>query len=199
VNWSSDSPIDATGEKKKIATLLFCFFRWATEYHEIESRSPSDIICACDDYEARIDDKTATLTDNRYLGIIAPEYKIPKIPECPAEIEFGKKLSRFVLMADAHIGPTYHNDEYGWLDKLDDQLIKIHKESPIDFVAQLGDNSDDGYPKNYERDYGIYLEKIKKLSLLDPENPIKNTLLLHFYLRKYIFLPLRFCARLNIA
>ncbi len=174
VNWSSEEPVDARSEKKKIATLLFCFYRWATEYSEIESRDPRDLIAPAENYTATANGSTAQVTENEYLGVVNPEYEPPKIPECPENIEKGALLSRFVLMADAHIGPTYHKEEYGWLEKLDAQLKKLHAEAPIDFVCQLGDNIDDGYAKNYERDYAIYLEQIKKLSLLDPVNPIEN-------------------------
>ena len=171
INWSA-AEIDARREKQKLATLLFCFSSWGMEYSEIESRDPRELISSHG--EATVGDCAAEVTENKYLGVINPEYKPPAVENCPDDTETGAKLSRFVLMSDSHIGPTYHGEEYGWLLKLDSQLKKIQKEAPIDFVAQLGDNIDDGYEKNYERDYGIYLEQIKKLTLLDPENPLEG-------------------------
>ena len=171
-SWSSDSTVDARAEKKKIATLLFCFCSWGMEYSEIESRDPHELIAPFG--TAIADGEEIAISENEYMGVVNPEYNPPIVPECPADREKGERLSRFVLMSDAHIGPTYHGEEYGWLNKLDRQLKSIHAEYPIDFVAQLGDNIDDGYEKNYERDYGIYLEQIKKLTLLDPENPLEG-------------------------
>ena len=174
VEWSSNSPVDAVTEEKKIATLLFCFYKWATPYSEIESRMPCELIAAAEGFTATADGIPATVGENTYLGAFLPSIEAPTVPKCPDDLEKGAHLSRFVLMADAHIGPTYHKNEYGWLLKLDSQLQKLHKKSPIDFVCQLGDNIDDGYAHNYERDYAIYLDEIKKLSLLDPVDPIEG-------------------------
>ncbi len=172
VVWTSDAPIDARNERKKIATLLFCFRQWGMEYSEIESHDSRELISPAADHTAKAGELCAKIGENNYLGTVIPDSTPPKIPECPENIEKGAFLSRFVLMSDSHIGPTYHKEEYGWLDKIDAHLKDVHANAPIDFLVQLGDNIDDGYVKNYERDYAIYLEQIKRITLCDPENPI---------------------------
>lgn len=172
VNWTSEKPIDANAEGQKIITLLFCFSKWGTEYKEIEKHDPRELISPTEGYTATADGEAAEVAENEYLGVENVDFTPPPVPTCPENLDSGKLLTRFVLMSDAHVGPTYHGEEYGWLDNIGRHLEALHAETPLDFVAQLGDNIDDGYPHNYQRDYAIYLEQIKKLTVCDPANPI---------------------------
>ena len=171
LKWTADEAIDATIEKKKIARIMMCFGRWGMEYSEIEKFSADEMISSDPTFEAEIDGKKAEISKNNYLGIVPPD--LPELPpQCPSDIDYGSLLSRFAVLADAHVGVRYNWENYDWLHGAFENLEKIHSETPLDFVVQLGDNIDDGYVNTYQTDYETYLEKIKSLTICDPENPL---------------------------
>ena len=182
VKWQSQKPIDATKTRQKIATLLLCFGKWGMRYHEIEKRTSDEIIIPDKTFNARADDLYALVSANFYNGLKS-ENEISK--ENPAaitvnsgdklpDINFGKLITRFAVMADSHIGVRYEWKNYDWLYGVFEHLEKLHKTTPFDFVLSLGDNIDDGYAATYQTDYTVYLDVIKKLAICDGENPIEN-------------------------
>ena len=174
VNWSSDEEIDATESPKHIARIMMCFSRWGMEYSEISTRTPDEIISADESFRAEIGGEAAKISRNNYLGIV-PHDPPQAPPVCQDGIERGSLLSRFAVLADAHVGVRYNWENYEWLYGVFDNLEAIHKTAPLDFVVQLGDNIDDGYANTYATDYAIYLEEIKHLNICDPENPLEPT------------------------
>ena len=172
LEWSATEAIDATIEKKKIARIMMCFGRWGMEYSEIEKYSADEMISADRCFESVIDGKIAEISKNSYLGVVKPD--LPQLPPpCPEDIEHGSLLSRFAVLADAHVGTRYNWENYDWLHGVFENLEKIHAETPLDFVVQLGDNIDDGYVKTYQTDYEIYLSEIKHLKICDSESPLE--------------------------
>ena len=71
-----------------------------------------------------------------------------------------------------NIGLRYEWKNYDWLYEAFNNMERIHREKPLDFCVQIGDNIDDGYADTYKVDYDIYLEEIKHLNLCDPESPL---------------------------
>ncbi len=180
INWESAELIDATIQRKKIASLMFCFSRWGMSYNEIDRRTSDDIIIPAYDYKAIADNQEALVSANFYNGqkmeiissvndaiCVKTENDLPKV-------EQGNLLSRFAVLSDSHIGVGYNWENYNWLYRVFDHLKKLHKESSLDFVVELGDSIDDGYAETFETDYNIYLEEVKKLEICDPENPIDD-------------------------
>lgn len=172
IEWSAKHSIDASNQKKRIARIMMYFGRWGMAYSEIEKYPADEMISVNKSDGSEIDGIKAWVSKNRYLGTVAPDP--PELPPtCPPSIEFGALLSRFAVLADAHIGVRYNWENYDWLHGIFENLEKIHAEAPIDFVVQLGDNIDDGYAKTYQTDYEIYLSEIKHLKICDPESPLK--------------------------
>lgn len=176
VNWNSDTEVDATCERKKVATIMLCFSRWGMSYNEVAKRTSDEIIIPAYDYTAKAGESVAVVSANFYNGQV-PEIvasgrdaiSVQTEGELP-DFEKGNLLSRFALLSDTHVGYDWEN--YDWLYGVFGHLKKIHKEKPLDFVVQLGDNIDDGYAPTYENDYKIYLDLIHKLEICDAVNPI---------------------------
>ena len=170
LEWSADSTVDALLKPQKIARIMMCFGRWGMEYSEIEKYSADEMISAdCEIAEA--DGVKVEVSKNNYLGVFPLDP--PELPpQCPTDVEYGELLSRFAVLADAHVGVRYNWESYGWLHGVFENLEKIHAKTPLDFVVQLGDNIDDGYASTYQTDYATYLEEIKRLTICDPENPL---------------------------
>ncbi len=86
-------------------------------------------------------------------------------------------LSRFALMADTHVGTLPTAASHGFVTQMYENLNKAHAANPFDFVVSLGDNIDYGYDAgssmtaDSKKDYEIYLELIKGLTICDPVNP----------------------------
>ena len=182
VNWQSTAPIDSRSSRKKIATLLFCFSKWGMSYSEIESRKASEIIIPHKNSPAFADGIPAMVSELTYNGTIIERnkpYKNPAFKTVQSEDElldfnFGELYCRFAVLSDSHIGRRYNWADYNWLYGVYENLEKIHKKSPLDFVLELGDNIDDGYLKTYKEDYSLYLELVKKFNICDWENPIEG-------------------------
>ncbi len=182
VKWESEKPIDASATRQKIATLLLCFGKWGMSYNEIAKRTSDEIIIPDQSFESLADGRPACVSANFYNGIKLEEKPSDKNPamltviskEELKNIDFGKLITRFAVMADSHIGVRYEWENYNWLYNVFAHLEELHKSSPFDFVLSLGDNIDDGYAATYQTDYDIYLEEIKKLTICDPLNPIDN-------------------------
>ncbi len=182
VKWQSEKPIDATKTRQKIATLMLCFGKWGMSYYEIEKRSSDEIIIPDKTFKAKADEHGALVSANFYNGLLLEEEISKENPaavtvkagEQLPNINFGKLLTRFAVMADSHVGIRYKWKNYDWLYGVFEHLEELHKGAPFDFVLQLGDNIDDGYAETYQTDYDIYLDVIKKLTICDPENPIEN-------------------------
>lgn len=150
---------------------MMCFCSWGMEYAEIEKYASREMISADEADVATADGAEIAVTENRYLGVVMPEpSQLP--PNCPHDIPYGSFLSRFAVFADAHIGVRYAWKNYDWLHSVFDNIKKIHTQTPLDFIVQLGDNIDDGYPSTYKQDYDTYLEEIKRLEICDHEKPI---------------------------
>ncbi len=182
VKWQSKKPIDATKTRQKIATLMLCFGKWGMSYREIEKRSSDEIIIPDQSFQASADGSPACVSANFYNGVRLEEELSDKNPatvtvksqeELP-DIDFGKLLTRFAVMADSHIGVRYEWKNYDWLYGVFAHFEELHHSAPFDFVLSLGDNIDDGYAATYQTDYNIYLDVIKKLTICDPVNPIEN-------------------------
>lgn len=180
VKWNSENTIDASSSRKKIATLLFAFSKWGMSYSEIEAQRSNEIIIPNRAFVPLADQKNIDVSDLFYKGVIIdqlPPYKNPALytvksqNELP-DIDFGKLLSRFAVLSDSHIGERYGWENYNWLYGVYENLEKIHKKAPLDFVLELGDNIDDGYAATYEKDYKVYLDVVKALEICDSENPI---------------------------
>ncbi len=88
-----------------------------------------------------------------------------------------ESLSRFVMMADTHVGTLPNAKSHGFVTQMYENINKQHAANPFDFVVSLGDNIDYGYDsgsglnKESKEDYNIYLELIKGLTICDPVNP----------------------------
>lgn len=182
VKWQSEKPVDATETRKKIATLMLCFSKWGMRYSEIEKRTSDEIIIPDKSFKAFADDKPAYVSANFYNGFVLEEELLKENPAYLTvqsekellNIDFGKLLTRFAVMSDSHIGVRYKWENYDWLYGVFSHLESLHKETPLDFVLQLGDNIDDGYVTTYQTDYNIYLDILKKFTICDPVNPIEN-------------------------
>lgn len=182
VKWESEKPIDASITRKKVATLLLCFGKWGMSYNEIEKRTSDEIIIPDQSFQALADGVPACVSANFYNGLQLEEELSDKNPamltvkaeEELTNIDFGKLLTRFAVMADSHIGIRYEWKNYDWLYGVFTHLEMLHKSAPFDFVLSLGDNIDDGYAATYQTDYNIYLDEIKKLTICDSICPIDN-------------------------
>lgn len=180
VKWQSDTPVDAKNFRQKIATILFCFSKWGMSYSEVENLSSNEILIADLSKNSFVDGEIAEVKPMVYKGVQMQEnipYKTPTFCTVKNEnelvdINFGTRLSKFAVLSDTHIGARYGWSDYNWLYGVFKNLEKIHNESPLDFVLQLGDNIDDGYALSYKSDYAVYLEEIKNLVICDAENPI---------------------------
>ncbi len=182
VKWESAQPLDATTEPQKIVRIMLYFSSWGIGYNEIARRTSDEIVMPAYDYPAHADNETAYISANFYHGVLPEELPgsvadDPRVvtvtdPDAPEVAAMGKVLSRFAVLADSHIGRRYNWPDYDWLYSTFDHLNAMHEQTPFDFVLQLGDNIDDGYEKSYEPDYIDYLEKIKRLTICDPVNPI---------------------------
>ncbi len=175
VEWNSESVVKVTNERKKIARIMLCLSKWGMNGNEVLNL-PTDEIVSPVENEATADGKTIKISGNNYLGIRKEELTdAPQSTDVEADAE-EDVLSRFAVLADAHIGSRYVDegvwDGIDWIDTVYENICKIHSENPLDFVLELGDNIDDGYAPTYEPDYKMYLEKIKKLEICDPVNPI---------------------------
>lgn len=164
LEWHADAPVSG-----RIARLMLCFSHWGMSYSAIEAHTPDELLAPA---EAFIDGKPASAAPNDYRGVVMPD--APEPVTLPAVTDTGKLLSRFAVIADAHVGIRYEWENYDWLHTAFDKLAEIHAETPLDFVVQLGDNIDDGYAKSYETDYAIYLEEIKHLRICDPVHPLEG-------------------------
>ncbi len=180
VSWKSEEPVDARCERKKIATIMLCFSKWGMSYNEVQRRTSDEIIIPACDYKATAGDADACVSANFYRGEI-PEVVVSghdAISVCSEsevpQIDMGRLLSRFATLADTHVGVRYNWENYDWLYGVFAHLKKVHEETPLDFVLQLGDNIDDGYAPTYETDYKIYLDMIKDLEICDGVNPIEG-------------------------
>ena len=171
VEWSSDTVVDACTERKKIAKLMFCVGRWEMGYADLTPFSPAERITPDESFVATANGVPVTVSENHDLGVVPPDAsQLP--PPFRAETDKGALLARFAVLADAHVGVRYNWENYDWLHGAFENLARIHRETPLDFVVQLGDNIDDGYAKTYRPDYETYLEEIKHLTICDPINPI---------------------------
>lgn len=181
VSWTSETPVDARQERRKIARIMLYFSRWGLGYSEIAGRTSDEAVRPDYAFETMADGKKAYISANFYMGIRDYESSSAedfiRVDETdvqtPADDD-GKVLSRFALMSDTHVGVRYQWGDYGWLYSAYDHIGRIHAEKPLDFVAELGDNIDDGYAASYQPDYEVYLEAVKHLTICDPVNPIEN-------------------------
>ncbi len=184
VNWTSETNVDATKRRARIVRLMLAFSRWGMGYNEIERRNSDDIVCPQWNTKALAGEEEALVSANFYNGIIAEEAHSSTSEDKGVATFYDEKalplydkeelLSRFAVLADSHVGERYQWANYEWLYGVYAQLGKGHKEKPLDFVVQLGDNIDDGYERTFEPDYKLYLETVKGLELCDAENPIEN-------------------------
>ncbi|MBQ2708250.1 MAG: metallophosphoesterase [Clostridia bacterium] len=163
VEWTGSG----TGGRQQIARLMLCFRQWGMTYGEIAHFTPDEMLrCTA----AEIDGAPASLPANEDHGVKLPD--VPVDPPIPAVTETGALLSRFAVIADAHVGVRYEWENYDWYHGALENIAAIHEKTPLDFVVQLGDNIDDGYAKTYETDYAIYLEEIKSFRICDPVHPL---------------------------
>ncbi len=180
VNWTSEETIDAKSERKKLLSIMMYFSKWCMGYGEIARRTSDDIIIPDYRYNAVADGEKAYVSANFYKGIINEEkvetpdenVKVFTTEEEAQSALQGEVIARFAAFADSHIGPRYGWENYDWIYGVFDNIEKIHKENPLDFVLELGDIIDDGYDETYKNDYEIYLDVVKRLKICDPVNPI---------------------------
>lgn len=178
VEWSSESPLDATAERKKLCTIMLAFGKWGMKYREVESRTSDEILIPSYIYEASADGREAYVSANFYGGVIPEEPMEPcVVPTYITESDLpdlGERLARFAVMSDSHIGSSRYWPSYDRLLGIFKHLEMLHTADALDFVLELGDSIDDGYAKSYQPHYTEYLEKIKSLTICDPENPIEG-------------------------
>ncbi len=179
VKWTRESL-----PQNRIARLMFTFSSFGMSYTEISRRTSDDILTPALRFNATAGDETALVSANFYSGV-KPEI-LPEAIEKDKNVEtvkfdralpykdLGELLCRYAVLADSHIGIRYNWKNYDWLYGVYDNIAKIHTETPLDFVVQLGDNIDDGYQNTYKADYDIYLKTVKRLEICDSENPIEN-------------------------
>ncbi len=184
IEWTSEAPIDAKNSRRKIAQIMLAFSRFGIGYNEIARRTSDDIIIPSHRYAAKADDKPACVSANFYMGI-KPMAKYPRAEDDEnvvsvqntsllPEKDRGELLSRFAVLADSHIGRRYNWANYDWLYNTYENINRIHNDTPLDFVLQLGDNIDDGYDGTYKDDYEVYLQTIKRLTICNPDNPLST-------------------------
>ena len=179
VRWTSDAPVDARIERRKIARIMLYFSRYGLGYPEIAARTSDEVIKADRAY-ALADGRPAEISANFYTGVRDEETSSAEDfagcmgdePSCTEDD--GEVISRFALMSDSHVGRRYQWANYDWLHSAFDRIAEIHKKTPLDFVLQLGDNIDDGYAASYQSDYRDYLEEIKRLAICDPVHPLEG-------------------------
>ena len=182
ISWQSKTPVNAVKSKQKIATLMFCFSKWGMSYNEIESRRADEIIIPDKNFNALADDKPAIVSELNYSGAFIenvkphnnPAFKTVKSEYELEDLNLGECYCRFAVFSDSHVGRRYNFENYNWLYGAYQNLEKIHNNTPLDFVLELGDNIDDGYIKTYKEDYEFYLNVVKKLNLCDAENPVEG-------------------------
>ncbi len=184
INWNSEKTINALEERVKIGRIMFNFSRWWLGYNEIERRTSDEIICCAWDKQAFVDERQALVSANFYNGTVH-EDKCEVISEDENVISVtgekrlpdilkGELLSRFAVLSDSHVGAGYNFENYDWLYNIYAHLKAIHKETPLNFVMELGDNINNGYQNTYKPDYEEYLEVVKKLEICDAVNPIEG-------------------------
>jgi hypothetical protein len=159
---------------------MMCFGKWETSCREIEKRTSDEIIIPACDYAAFAGDKVACVSANFYNGAIMEQNfneSDAQVFSCREDVTLedgGALLTRFAVLADTHVGVRYNWENYDWLMDVFSHLGTLHKDTPLDFVLELGDNIDDGYPKTYKTDYDMYLGLVGALDICDAENPIEN-------------------------
>lgn len=180
VEWKSDKLIAAKNGRKKIARIMLYFSRWGIGYSEIAGHTSDVALMPDRNFDTCIGDEAAQISANFYIGVkdyetsSKEDFEEYETASEKSAAENDEVLARFAVMADSHIGRRYNWENYDWLYSAFDGIKAVHKETPLDFVVQLGDNIDDGYEVSYEADYAEYLEKIKSLDICDPINPIER-------------------------
>ncbi|MEE1315480.1 MAG: metallophosphoesterase [Faecalimonas sp.] len=184
VKWTSEHEIDASTTRQKIVRIMLAFSKWGIGYSEMARLTSDEILAPDYTYEALAGNQRAAVSANFYKGIVAEDsFEDSKDDKNVLTVtdgsqlnleDAGEVLSRFAVLADSHIGRRYRWENYDWLYRVYEDINRIHKENPLDFVLQLGDNIDDGYDATYEADYELYLQTVEKLSICDSKNPIEN-------------------------
>ncbi len=179
IKWSRKSH-----KHNHITRLMFTFSSFGMSFAEITRRTSDDILIPTLRFKATAGEQHALVSANFYEGEkeeILPEPIVnDKNVETAAQKhhlsskDMGELLCRYAILADSHIGVRYNWKNYDWLYGVYDNLKEIHQNTPLDFIAELGDNIDEGYQNTYHTDYAIYLEAVKKLTICDSENPIEN-------------------------
>lgn len=75
-NWTSDSPVDATNGRMRVARIMMYFSSWGMGYDQIEARTTDEVVSPFAGYTATAGDKTAFVTANFYKGVKSDEVKI---------------------------------------------------------------------------------------------------------------------------
>ncbi len=182
VDWKSNNELDTTCSKHRIVRLMLAFSKWGLGYAHLARLTSDEVLNPAYEDNATAGDNTAYISANFYTGVrpmeifpaIEKDEKVVSseqliIPQNPGEL-----LARFAVLSDSHIGVRYKWENYKWLYNTYEDIEKIHSETPLDFVLQLGDNIDDGYAATYRQDYDIYLSTIERLRICDAANPIEG-------------------------
>ncbi len=74
--WQSDEPIDTTGGRIKIASIMMYFSTWGLGYSEIESRTTDEIVSPFEGYIATVGENTAYISSNFWKGIKTEEVDV---------------------------------------------------------------------------------------------------------------------------
>jgi len=181
LRWQSEEPLDAVDGRQKLTTLMLAFGKWGVDSRTLSQYTSDEILLPAVNSTPTADEKPARISANFYQGVCmeAPLQKVQGVQVCtdPAqipEIPGERVLSRFAVLADAHVGERYGWSDYRWLQGIFDHLQQLHQQQPLDFVLQLGDNIDEGYARSGPEDYQTYLQQIRHLQICDSEHPIQG-------------------------
>lgn len=75
-SWTSDTTIDTTNGRRRIARLMMYYSSWGMGYDEIEKRTTDEIVAPFEGFTATAGDKTALVSANFYKGIKDEEVNV---------------------------------------------------------------------------------------------------------------------------
>jgi len=75
-SWTSDKPLDTTGGRIKVASIMMYFSTWGIGYSEIEKRTTDEVVSPFVGYTAMVDEDAAYISSNFWKGIKQEEVDI---------------------------------------------------------------------------------------------------------------------------
>lgn len=132
VRWTSEVPVDARSQRRKITRIMLYFSRYGLGYPEIAACT-SDEVIRSDRACALVDGRPEEISANFYIGVRDEETSAAENfagcmsdePSCTEED--GKGISRFAVTSDSHVERRYQWANYDWLHSAFDHIAEIHK------------------------------------------------------------------------